>query len=52
MNQKTLKRLAMDTLRQAEQAQNPQERRRLAMEALEHAEAYQFKAALLREMAR
>lgn len=52
MNQKALKRLTMDCLRLAQEAKNPQERRRLAMEALAHAEAYQAKAALLREIAR
>lgn len=52
MNQKMLKRLALDALRQAEQATAPEERRRLALEALAHAEAYQVKAALLREIAR
>lgn len=52
MNQKMLKRLTMDILRQAEQATSPEERRRLALEALGHAEAYQVKAALLREIAR
>ena len=52
MNQAMLKRLTMDTLRQAEQATRPEERCRLALEALAHAEAYEVKAALLREIAR
>lgn len=52
MNQKMLKRLTMDTLRQAEQATSREERRRLALEALAHAEAYQVKAAFLKEIAR